>query len=361
MGRSRRVTLQCAAEDLSSGWTTPADFDNVRELRVLAQKAVAGDTTDSAISRHLRLLPPLALLRHPLVHAFDEQFAGDDDRGTLRETISAVNDHQWFKQTYSARWRGAAVIIEKAGVKTAWLGAAGYHRAGSPEDFYTEFARRCRGGSDGFLPQAEDFKVEAVEDKISRRDAWKLQLHLTALVLLNTALNDPENSYDVIVLSPSGRELLTLAMMVVHTDVDGTVAHELVVEIVPADWESPRLCEQASIIVKSAIDPQFETWTTAPLQDNAVSHWTVLTEDTITSARAVAESGEVGPDARPGEVRLGTIAHYARRDNIAYASVHGEAVQAMCGHWFVPTADHEHKPRCATCREEFERIPVKPK
>lgn len=358
MGRGRRVTLRCAAEDLSAGWIATTDLDNVRELRGLAQKAVAGDITDSVISRHLRLLPPLALLGHPLIRAFDDQFAGDDDRGTLRETISAVTDRQWFKQTYSARWRGAAVIIGEGGVETAWLGAAGYHRAGSPEDFYADFARRCRGGSDDFLPQAEDLKVRAVEDKIARRDAWKLQLHLTALALLNTALNDPENSYNVIVHSPSGGELLTLAMMVVHTDVDGTIAHELVVEIIPADWESPRLCDQASITVKSSIDPQFETWTTAPLQDNAVSHWTVLTEEVMTSARAVAESGELGPDARPGEVRLGTIAHYTRRDHITYASVHGEAVQAMCGHWFVPTADHEHKPQCVTCREEFERMPA---
>jgi len=358
MGRCRRVTLRCAAEDLSSEWTATADLDNVRELRALAQKAVAGDITDSVISRHLRMLPPLALLGHPLVGAFDDQFSGDDDRGTLRETISAVTDRQWFKQTYSARWRGAAVIIDESGEETAWLGAAGYHRAGSPEDFYAQFARRCHGGSDDFLPQAEDLKVRAVEDKMARRDAWKLQLHLTTLALLNTALNDPENTYNIIVRSPSRAELLTLSMTVVHTDVDGTLARELVVEIVPMDWESPRLCDEASILVQSAIDPQFEAWTTAPLQGNAISHWTVLTDEAMTSARAVAESGTLGPDARPGEVRLGTIAHYARRDNITYASVHGEAIQAMCGHWFVPTADHEHKPQCATCRDQYEQISV---
>lgn len=358
MGRGRRVTLRCAAEDLASGWTAASDLDSVRVLRELAQKAVAGDITDSVLSRHLRLLPPLSLLGHPLIRAFDEQFSADDDRGALRETISSVSDRQWLKQTFSARWRGAAVLTDEDGEEIAWLGAAGYHRAGSPEDFYAEFARLCHSGSDGFLPQAEDQKVRAVESKMSRRDAWKLQLHMTTLALLNTAINDPENTYEVAVHSPSSAELLTLSMTVVHTDVDETIAHELVVEVIPVDWERPRLCDQASIIVQSAIDPQYEAWTTAPLQDNAVSHWTVLTEEAMTAARTVVDSGELGPEARPGEVRLGTIAHYARRENITYASVHGEAVQAMCGHWFVPTADHEHKPRCATCRDEYEKIPV---
>ncbi|MFB7844004.1 DUF3039 domain-containing protein [Microbacterium sp. NPDC056052] len=358
MGRNRRVTLRCAAEDLRSGWTTPADLTSVQQLRELAQQAVAGDIRDSAVSKQLRALPPFALLRHPLIQAFEEQFAGDDDRGTLRETISAVTDRQWFKQTHSARWRGAAVVVEKDGVETAWLGAAGYHRAGSPEDFYVEFARRCHSGSDGFLPTVEDEKVRSIERKMAQRDAWKLQLHLTALALLCTALNDPDGTHDVEVCAPDGADLLTLSMLIVHTEVDGVVAHELVVELVPVGWDSPMLCAQASLIVQSAIDPQLETWTTGPLQDNGLSHWTVLTEEAMLAARATTAAGGVGADARPGEVRLGTIAHYTRRDSVTYATVYGEAVQAMCGHWFVPTADHVDKPTCGTCLEHYEMIPV---
>lgn len=358
MGRSRRVTLRCASEDLPSEWTTPADLANVQQLRQLAQQAIVGDAPDSAVRKQLRLLPALSQLGHPLIHAFDDQFAGEDDKGTLRETISAVKDRQWFKQTYSARWRGAAVIVEKDGVETAWLGAAGYHRKGSPEDFYEEFSRRCQSGSDDFLPAAEDLKLRAVEVKVARHDAWKLQLHLTALALLTAAVNDPENIYDTTVLSPDSTELLNLSMVVVTTDVEGTTAHELVVDLVPADWESPVLCRQASVIVKTAIDPQFETWTSAPLQGNAESHWTVLTEEAMVAANAAATSGTLSADARPGEVRLGTIAHYTHRDHITYASVHGEAVRAMCGHWFVPTADHESKPKCAACQEEYANTPV---
>lgn len=218
MGRSRRVTLRCVTEDLASDWTTPADLANAKRLRELAQKAVGGDIPDSVVRKQLRLLPTLSQLRHPLILAFDDQFAGDDDAGTLRETISAVNDRQWFKQTYSARWRGAAAVLEEDGMETAWLGAAGYHRQGSPEDFYEEFARRCHAGSDAFLPTDEDTTVRRIEVNVARLDAWKLQVHLTALVLLDAAVNNPENTYDTTVLSPDSAELLTMSMTVVHTD-----------------------------------------------------------------------------------------------------------------------------------------------
>jgi hypothetical protein len=358
MGRSRRATLRCVTEDLASDWTTPSDLANAKRLRELAHQAADGDIPDSVVRKQLRLLPPLSQLHHPLILAFDDQFSGEDDVGALRETISAVNDRQWFKQTYSARWRGAAAILEQDGEETAWLGAAGYHREGSPEDFYNEFARRCRSGSDAFLPADEDFTVRRIEVNVARLDAWKLQLHLTALVLLDAAVNNPENTYNTTVLSPDSTELLTLSMLVVQTDVDGALAHELVVEVVPAGWEHPNLYDRASIIVKTAIEPQFEAWTSAPLNDNAESHWTVLTAEAMSAARAAADSGTLAADARPGEVRLGTIAHYSHHDHIAYASVHGEAIRAMCGHWFVPTADHESKPVCATCREEYANTPA---
>jgi hypothetical protein len=358
MGRSRRVTLRCVTEDLASDWTTSADLSNAKRLRELAQQAIDGDIPDSAVRKQLRLLPPLSQLRHPLILAFDDQFAGEDDTGTLRETISAVNDRQWFKQTYSARWRGAAVVLDEDGKETAWLGAAGYHREGSPEDFYEAFARHCQSGSDAFLPTDEDVTLRRVEVKVARHDAWKLQLHLTALVLLDAAVNNLERTYNTIVLSPDSTELLTLSMLVVNTDVDGAIAHELVVEVVPAGWEHPNLYDRASIIVKTAIEPQFEAWTSAPLNHNAESHWTVLTEEAMSAARATADSGTLSADVRPGEVRLGTIAHYSHYDHIAYASVHGEAIRAMCGHWFVPTADHESKPVCATCQEEYANTPA---
>lgn len=60
-------------------------------------------------------------------------------------------------------------------------------------------------------------------------------------------------------------------------NIQGTTARELIVEHVPAGWEHPALCKIASSLVTSAIDSQPEAWTASPLNDNAASHWTVLT------------------------------------------------------------------------------------
>jgi hypothetical protein len=303
-------------------------------------------------------MPPLARLGHPLIHAFDGQFSGEDDANTLRETISSVRDRPWFKQKYSSRWRGAAVILADGDEEIVWLGAAGYRRAGSPEDFYATFASACADGSDAFLPLAEDTAVRKVDEKVTRRDAWKLQLHLTALVLTCAAYDDVENPYSAQILTPDSADLLTLTMTVVATEVHGAVALELLVELHPSSWEFPALCEAAGRVVRTAIEPTMEAWVTAPLADAGMSHWTVLTEEAIAAARSRADSGQLDASARPGEVRLGTVAHYARVENLTHATVVGEAVRAICGHWFVPTADHEHLPRCATCQESWEKLPA---
>lgn len=359
MGRSRRVTLRCAAEDFTQDWTTPTNLIAVQRLRELIEKRMRGDVTDAAISRHLTQMPALCRLGHPLIHSFDDQFSDGDDRDRLRQTIKSVKDRQWLKQTFGTRWRGAAVILpDDNGEETVWLGAAGYHRAGSPEDFYAQFSADCASGSDRFLPDEEDRVLRVIEDKVARLGAWKLQLHLTALVLLHTALQDEESAYTAEVNGPDGSPLLQLEMTVVSSTIRGATVKELLVVLNPHGWEKANLRDIASRVVCTAIDPSMEAWEDAPLDGPAMSHWTSLTEVSISQAQAAAESGEVHASVRPGEVRLGTIAHYAPRDNLTRSTVEGEAVRAMCGHWFVPTADHEHLPRCATCHENYEKLPV---
>ncbi|MDN3310431.1 DUF3039 domain-containing protein [Microbacterium oryzae] len=323
------------------------------------QQRLCDEVGDSAISRHLIQMPPMCRLGHPLIRAFDDQFSGEDDGDHLRQSIKSVKDRQWLKQTFGTRWRGAAVILaDEDGVETVWLGAAGYHRAGSPEDFYARFSVDCAAGSDGFLPREEDRVLRAVENKVARLGAWKLQLHLTSLLLLHSALQAEEVPYTVDVRSPDGSELLQMEMTVVSSMLRGAIVKELLVVLSPSGWEKATLREIASRVVCTAIDPNMEAWKDAPLDGPAMSHWTAITESAISQARAAAESGEIHEDARPGEVRLGTIAHYAPRDSLTRSTVEGEAVRAMCGHWFVPTADHEHLPRCATCHDNYEKLPT---
>ena len=62
-------------------------------------------------------------------------------------------------------------------------------------------------------------------------------------------------------------------------------------------------------------------------------------------------------DSTPGEVRLGTIAHYASRTGLTQATIEGEPVQAICGHWFVPRHDHAELQVCITCADARECLP----
>lgn len=355
MARARRVALRCASEDLSSGWDVPSDLMKVKQLRELAQLRVDGEADDADLARHLRQMPPLAALRHPLITSFDEQFAGADDAGMLRESISSVRDRQWLKQRAS-RWRGAATMItDNEGAEVAWLGAAGYRRDGSPDDFYAGFTADCGDGSDRFLPDPADIALWSVDSKIARRDAWQLQVHLTAAALLCSALEE-EASKSVVLQTPAGIDFLTMSMLVLVTDVKGVATVELIVELTPIGREHANLVASATRVVRSSIQSPDESWVCAPLVGEAMSYWTVLSDESVASARATVDVGQIDAGARPGDVRLGTFAHYARRDGLTVATVIGEAVHALCGHWFVPSRDPDTRPVCGTCGDRYARL-----
>ncbi|MBK9180128.1 MAG: DUF3039 domain-containing protein [Acidimicrobiales bacterium] len=45
------------------------------------------------------------------------------------------------------------------------------------------------------------------------------------------------------------------------------------------------------------------------------------------------------------------FSHYVKKADIVRAAVTGQAVQALCGKWWVPTRDPERYPVCPTCAE----------
>lgn len=357
MTRARRVTLRCACQDFDQDWHEPSDLTNIRALREVVGRALNRLANDSDVASALRRVPPVNRLRHPLILAFDDQFAGDDDEGTLRESISAVSDRKWWKQTYSSRWRGAATIVRADFDETVWLGAAGYHREGSPEDFYDWFANECADGSSNFLPSAEDDKLEGVGQKIRARDAWMAQLHLTAQVLLANAV-DAGSAGPVEVRDPSGAQVvLRLTVMFEEVEDSGDTAREAFVEIVPTSWENTRHSSVATRTILSAIEPDAERWRTAPLEGPAVSHSSLLSDDAILRAQRARERGSFDIEETPGVVRLGTMAHYAQISQLTDATVMGEPVRAICGYWFVPMHDHDEREVCPSCSDAHKQLP----
>lgn len=359
MSRHRRVTFRCIVDDLLQDWEIPADQAQVVALRATVNRVIAGTAKDSAVPSLLRGIPRLNKLRHPLIESFDVQFAGKDDASASRESISAVSDRAWWKQK-SSRWRGAATIVlpEVVGLETAWLGAAGYRRAGSSEDFYEWFASECGDGSDKFLPQAEDRELERIDVKIAMLDSWKAQLHLSSLVLLANAI-DTGSASPVTVLRPEKEldDLLDMSISLERISEGEEEIIEVIVEVRPRRYEYANLNDIAARGIMAAIEPDSLAWTVAPLGQLAMSYRVLATHDMLARATEARSSGLISEGEVPGAVRLGTIAHYALRTGLTEATIEGEAVHAICGHWFVPRHDHAQLQVCVTCADARDRLP----
>ncbi len=105
-------------------------------------------------------------------------------------------DRLWFK-VKTGRWRGAATRLSRSDgpvdstlpeLAPWWLGAGGYRREGSPEDFYaglTAIARRD-GNSDRWLPGRWDWN----RLKIEAAYRWERQIREVVCRLIAGSLHD---------------------------------------------------------------------------------------------------------------------------------------------------------------------------
>jgi len=352
MARSRRVTLRCLCADFHQDWDDSSDEVCAKALRGIVAQRIDEKARDSDVASVLRRMRPLSQLRHPMIHAFDTGFSSEDDGGILRQSIKSVKDRQWLKQTYSSRWRGAAIEIKD----TAWLCSAGYHREGSPEDFYTKFASECSESSDGFLPQKEDAELERIDKKIADRDAWTAQLHLSTLVLLAHAMDSsaagpltfPRPNHDDNVPVSESNIAVRLDISVETVDVDGDEASEIFVKIASEDPNS-QLNQIATRVILAAIDSEPQAWSTTWISAKENLHSVILTNEIAHRATETRTAGAISARDVPGAVRLGTVAHWTREDGLTQATLQGDPVHALCGHWFVPMHDHASRELCQEC------------
>jgi hypothetical protein len=102
------------------------------------------------------------------------------------------------------QWRGAATDHSIVGPESVWLCAAGTRRQGDSDEFCTAFTRDvARTGAEPWLPTSEDHLVAAIDEKILRLDAWKLQVHCGALALRSEVLTEPGETKTLRFLAPS--------------------------------------------------------------------------------------------------------------------------------------------------------------
>ncbi|MGO1177509.1 MAG: DUF3039 domain-containing protein [Flaviflexus sp.] len=350
----RRVTIRCLCEDLNEGWDDVAQQRSFQTLRDLLE---AGKS-DSEIARSLESVPTVSKADHPLVRSFSAAFEAGGS-GVRRESISGLTDPYWWKQKVS-RWRGAATDAETVGDGEVWLCAGGLRSVGDDRDFYKTFTHQVSvNGSSKFLPSESDRKLQAIEEKISRKEAWNRQVQLSALVCLDRAYSQESAvSFHVPGPSPTPVEepLMHLEFAVSKETIDGEELAELLLSVSSQDTSKPYLAEDALGSIREIVEPVVERWRLLPGPGGMLIWSTILSADLIATAKGAVELGELPEGVSKSGFRFAVRAHYAKAHSLVDATVEGDPVRGLCGTWFVPTADPSGRDICPICAGRYEEL-----
>jgi hypothetical protein len=320
----------------------------VVELRQTADRVVIGEATDVQLGQVLETLPPLAKLAHPIIRHFEEAFAGTPD---ARESITGLKNPHWWKQK-TGRWRGAATDHAVVGPNEAWLCAAGIRAGGEKtRDFYNVFMSSVGRGAP-YLPTEADRAVVRVARKLDVLSAWRLQVYTSVLVKVHAAHRHENDGVPVEIPVPSTTpNRSVLATIIVDVDIVEE-GDERVVEcsltMRPIDHARPDLLLELALQARVALAIDADSWRLSPLPDGALLYSADIDQATLDLAARTAAGEPVVP-APAHNFRIGTVAHYSKRDGLTEASVEGRPVPALCGHWMVPIHDFVGLPVCPTC------------
>lgn len=359
MALERRVTLRCLTEDLSADWDEVDHYRAAKALRAVVAQRVSEDARDSDVARHLRAMPRLNRLSHPLIRQFDGSFS-PDSLDSARESISGLANPHWWKQKIM-QWRGAATDHSTVGSDAVWLCAAGIRRSGSRDDFYAVFLRDIgRAGAESLLPQIEDREVERIDGNVLALDAWKLQVHCGILGLLAGSIKQPGTTHTFQFPKPAlGAGLpaigkLTLSVEVIESD--GSELVEGFLNAVVLDYANVKAVDVATQIARAALQTDAEGWRSTTYGADSFAFSAVLDPVSLSHANQLASTGILPEDCTPGNLRLGLRAHYAVEHGLVDAQVDGSSVLSLCGYWFVPTVDHENLETCSECQNRHESL-----
>ena len=354
MGYIRRVTLRCLCDDLDADWSNVSEQRAFRELRVVA----SSNEPDSRIALALENVPTTARAAHPLVDSFFAAFASDDP-GILRPTISGLSNPHWWKQK-TGRWRGAATDAAFLGEGEVWLCAGGRRCDGDDRDFYNTFAGLLEtSGIEALLPREEDRRVQEVEAKCLRRDAWLEQLRLSVLLCLaEVDARAERRSLHVPSPSPESPEvpLLHIEFELEREADSGDQLIELFMLVTTQDHSRPQLARLARETTQSVLEPVVDSWRVLP-GPGTTEVWSVLlSQETLANCHAASSTGTLPGHLKESCPVLGLQAHYARKERIVHAIVEGDPVRGLCGQWFIPTANPDDLPLCPTCHAKHAEL-----
>lgn len=342
-------------EDLKSDWSQVWQQRKFTELRT----ALRSNTRDSDIASLLTELPTVARAAHPLVSSFYAAFETDDS-GLKRESISGLVEPHWWKQK-SSRWRGAATDAAVVGADEVWLCAGGLRAKGEARDFYKIFmAGVLSRGPGAYLPEADDRRLQKIEAKVARREAWTEQIRLSVMVCL-AQCHETGKPRTVHVPSPApasvGDALMHMTIDLDRVeDLTGELT-ELYLTISEQDHSGTSLSAVALDAARSVLEPVSDAWRVLPGRGSDQVWSALLSDDVLDDALECLTLGELPTRRSRSELRLGVQAHYARRDGMVSATIDGDAIRGLCGTWFVPTTDPHDRPICAVCAKAFSGLP----
>ncbi|MCS6552787.1 DUF3039 domain-containing protein [Curtobacterium flaccumfaciens pv. flaccumfaciens] len=331
-----------------SDWDDAGQMRAVSQLRDVAESVAAGTGTDGQLAGLLGELPPLAKLSHPIIRHFDESFAGSPD---ARESITGLKNPHWWKQK-TGRWRGAATDHVSVGGDEAWLCAAGIRAAGEKtRDFYQVFMAAIGRGT-SFIPTDADRAVQRVTAKLDVTSAWLLQIRTAVLVQVHAAHRHGATNEPIEIPIPSTKlKTSTLATIVVHLDILEEGEDRIVecsVVISPQDHSRQDLLTELAVQARAVLASDADRWRVSPLQNSELLYSADIDQATLDLAARVASGEPVIPDPA-SNLRIGTVAHYSKKNSLTEATVEGRAVPALCGYWFVPINDFVDLKVCPTC------------
>lgn len=321
-----RPTIRCLVEDLADTVEDPRQRSALR----------AGQLPDLTVRLHD--------IAHPIVAAARDRYAEGEPRA--RDRYRSVRDHPWVECRHGERWRGLVLWHADA---QCWLGFAGWHEAGSPDDVYERFTGMCTSGStidsSRFLPTGEDdWRLRAEQRQVAITKArHDFQRRVLECLLAAVSTSEIEQTVSL----PDGSEL----RVVLRPDGD---IDELTLRIT-IDWRGG---EGAPIIeqVKDAV-PGIATneWDILPPGPSNLDPAFLVYVDHAWVGRLTEAAAKHGLDVLGADPNLvldpsdGAAHVIPGASTVSAAYVEGQPVRAICGRRFIPQADPSSAEPCPEC------------
>lgn len=326
-----RPTIRCLQNDLLEG------------IEDVSQQRLALEKPDE--------LPALHVFDHLALRKARDLFPAEGDVDAKRETISAAKGHPWWKLKTSV-YRGAMHQDEATG--QAWLCAVARRREGDDDDFYEEFGRGvAANGHSSYLPTDVDRRLLKRDRASFILGLWKEEVRNIAAGLLDQAVKDEQPAKATVAHPLDGRgDLLDVTVELYTLGDERSSVVEVTLTFERFDWASLPLVESAEIVCLAAVDPDEQRWRPGSARGGAQRIYSQVMESVrFEEFLRIARLTRV-----PGETTAGRHAHWTNDPALTRKTVMGDAVEALCGVFFVPRQDYEDREMCESCDHRYKAL-----